>query len=770
MLLAAFYWPWLTGAQTFYFKDCTHFFEPLCSFIGRAFAEGRIPLWNPYSYAGMPEAAISSPGIFYPLNWIFGLVPYSLGVAIIMLVSQLICGAGVFVLIEALGWGVGAAFVGASIVANSGYLFSLASNYTLVATAAWFPWCLVAVHKRWTVGLALFVFMFIAAGRPEIMAPGMVLCAAYAFFARRENLADLVKAVTIGVLLAMPVLLPSLEWLPLSRRSEGLNPEEILMFSANWFDLISMVAFQPLGDLQLTNAPLRQFVYPNNLEPYFQSAFVGPIALLLAIAGLARPGGRLYWVAVAALIGGTILSLGSNVPFFDNLVGHIPGFALLRFPSKILFFTVFMVAMFAARGVRLIKLRLLDTRILFGIFCVALGLGALASVMADGPYRAIAVSCVVAMGIGVVGAACIHIVSSVGTATKLVMPLGAAVVGTLLFNAFAYLRAGGPPDFFTAPSAVAQRLREVAVPISPMQLRFVGLFLEKFTSPPPVEPAPNPVEFTIRTAQYSRQLLRPFTNMDCRLRSSFGFEGAMVGEYFYLFSNCYLKSTQSVQGPSAARTDVPLARFIRMMATPFVITQDYRFAAARSLAPIPALDATMFDLVWRDQPLNARIYRVRNPMPHAYLSYNWTIKNRDEVIQQIYDDKSNWDPFDTTLVETAGVLAALQDGKSVRAIEAVPVSEVTAEKIVCNLKSDAPAFLVLCDQYYPGWSASVDGKAVPIYRCNGFVRGVTLEAGNHLVEFNYRPYSFYGGLILAFLGLMWGAYLGIRNVRLKHNS
>jgi hypothetical protein len=51
----------------------------------------------------------------------------------------------------------------------------------------------------------------------------------------------------------------------------------------------------------------------------------------------------------------------------------------------------------------------------------------------------------------------------------------------------------------------------------------------------------------------------------------------------------------------------------------------------------------------------------------------------------------------------------------------------------------APAFLVVADAWFPGWRASVDGAIVPLYRINGFLRGVALPAGAHRVRLEYEP-------------------------------
>src|SRR5690606_7186031 len=54
---------------------------------------------------------------------------------------------------------------------------------------------------------------------------------------------------------------------------------------------------------------------------------------------------------------------------------------------------------------------------------------------------------------------------------------------------------------------------------------------------------------------------------------------------------------------------------------------------------------------------------------------------------------------------------------------------------------DAPAdgLVVVNEAYYPGWRATVDGRATPIYRANALVRAVWVGAGPHVIEMRFRP-------------------------------
>jgi hypothetical protein len=59
--------------------------------------------------------------------------------------------------------------------------------------------------------------------------------------------------------------------------------------------------------------------------------------------------------------------------------------------------------------------------------------------------------------------------------------------------------------------------------------------------------------------------------------------------------------------------------------------------------------------------------------------------------------------------------------------------------------------VILTDTWFPGWRATVDGKRARIERAFGFVRGVVVEPGTHVIEMRYRPVSVYVGAGLSLL-------------------
>jgi uncharacterized membrane protein YfhO len=93
------------------------------------------------------------------------------------------------------------------------------------------------------------------------------------------------------------------------------------------------------------------------------------------------------------------------------------------------------------------------------------------------------------------------------------------------------------------------------------------------------------------------------------------------------------------------------------------------------------------------------------------------------------------------------------------------------ERVVLDVSAEKDCILILQDTDYPGWTAHVDGRRRPIEGTDLGVRALTLEAGRHTVEMEYKPSSLRYGLILSCLGLvMTVAYATRTAIRQKRQQ
>lgn len=121
--------------------------------------------------------------------------------------------------------------------------------------------------------------------------------------------------------------------------------------------------------------------------------------------------------------------------------------------------------------------------------------------------------------------------------------------------------------------------------------------------------------------------------------------------------------------------------------------------------------------------------------------------------QVLLDDDGQIRDFrEVAIVETDDAIPVPQEVTNQR-LRCQVISE-RAERIEVGVTTDGPALLVMCDQFYPDWLASITTAGRPataarVYRVNRVMRGVFVPGGDCRVVLRYLPRSFYIGAALS---------------------
>lgn len=83
-----------------------------------------------------------------------------------------------------------------------------------------------------------------------------------------------------------------------------------------------------------------------------------------------------------------------------------------------------------------------------------------------------------------------------------------------------------------------------------------------------------------------------------------------------------------------------------------------------------------------------------------------------------------------------------------RELEPLSLMRINGNKLVVNVDCRSESYCVVTDTFFPGWKATVNGQAVPIYRANYLFRAVRVPQGKSQVVFVYEPDSYKLGLML----------------------
>ena len=93
--------------------------------------------------------------------------------------------------------------------------------------------------------------------------------------------------------------------------------------------------------------------------------------------------------------------------------------------------------------------------------------------------------------------------------------------------------------------------------------------------------------------------------------------------------------------------------------------------------------------------------------------------------------------------------------------DAVQLTEHQADRLAIHADLPCDGMVVLSDTFYPGWRARVDRQPAEIFEVNGAMRGVLVPKGTHTVTMRYRPLSVYLGAALSLLGVLGALALAL---------
>nr|MBA2503717.1 YfhO family protein [Pyrinomonadaceae bacterium] len=150
----------------------------------------------------------------------------------------------------------------------------------------------------------------------------------------------------------------------------------------------------------------------------------------------------------------------------------------------------------------------------------------------------------------------------------------------------------------------------------------------------------------------------------------------------------------------------------------------------------------------------ATIYENKRALPRAWLATRARGETDEAKLKIIrtgkFADGALWDARRTVLTDELTFVnstPAVTEG-------AAEILTYEPNRITLRSVSSATSVLVISENFYPGWSATVDGRRTEVLRVNYNLRGVELPPGEHRVELVYRPKSVLLGLALSLAALM----------------
>jgi len=159
-------------------------------------------------------------------------------------------------------------------------------------------------------------------------------------------------------------------------------------------------------------------------------------------------------------------------------------------------------------------------------------------------------------------------------------------------------------------------------------------------------------------------------------------------------------------------------------------------------------------------------YGVRFNSRDAYPRIRWVacglqVDNADQAIAKVTQKQVDY--VNEVILEVEDASAEPLCGEHIPA--EINLKTSGPSKILLEIDSPNPGYLVIADVWYPGWQAIVDGYPTPILHANFLFRAVALPSGEHEVVIAYQPKGFYWGVVvsgcaLAGLIILGASWLG----------
>src|SRR4051794_6057162 len=223
----------LAGYDTFVY------FYPLRTYLGEALREGRLPLWNPYLFAGTPFLANPQTAIFYPGSWLFALLDVPHAYVLNFLGHIALAALALYAFARcSLRLGRVGSVLGGTAFAFSGFMNGQAGHINQFSVAAWLPAVALLLDlslrrlRPWPLaGLVFVLALQILAGHPQeaymtVAALGIVVlwrCLPDGPLAMVRGGLILGVAAGLAGSISAVQLLPTLELSSLSIRGGGLS-------------------------------------------------------------------------------------------------------------------------------------------------------------------------------------------------------------------------------------------------------------------------------------------------------------------------------------------------------------------------------------------------------------------------------------------------------------------------------------------------------------------------------------------------------------------
>lgn len=729
--------------------------------------------WDIYNNSGntLEGGGLGSQFLFWQgLLYHFIKPPASVGWFIVL--HFFVGGAGVFMLCRAIGTSLLASLLGGLVFAVSPEMASLinAGHVLKIATISIAPWAFFLLERGfqtrrivWFMAtgfiLALqFYYTHWQIAYYTCLCVGVYgICRLIGILVTERDKGRSIRLVGLNLVVLCFFLstvaidlLPLANWAKETNRGAmsganqgkgGLNRDEAMMWSMPPEELTGLAIPGFFGFSRQEGGE-----NPSNIDTYYwgrmvftqTTSYFGLLPWLLVPLPLIFRRDRYTWLAVGAIVGGLLFSMGKYTPFYNFLFDNFPGVDRFRVPKMMLFIPLIGVAALAARGLDLLR----DDecrhspsfrRYLYGIFLFPVVLLAILGVEYFGKNLLIG-----------------QFMEQLAQPTRyeegpqlIMQRWNNLMTETAIAAAFA---AGYAAAIAASLGRTVGRLAGYVLIL--LFVLDVGRVNAKFMFLVEV-PKESKKNFTTPVIEYLKLQPNEYRVLPI---------GAGPGPY----SSNKIPVMFIPMPVQQQRWQEFLDGFSLMTSMPDMLNVRYLVYSSAQYAQERTQLGNKYSQVFQSPDGSEVVLENRLVMPKAWLVPSvLTVSDPRQGLSVLQNPQ--FDPRKIAVVEALPQIQMVPLGLASDAgLGNVILKGYEGEQIDLSVTNAANALLVLGEKYYRGWKATVDGTPTDIQRVNYILRGVYLTPGDHKIEFIFDPLPFKIGKYLTLASFAFFAGMLVR--------
>ena len=736
-LIVGGYYPWLDykwGNQvgvpvknSANITDAVSIFYPLRSFATNLIKQGQIPLWNPLMFGGSPLIASQPVGLYFP-TILFYLI-FSTPIAwTLQIVFQVIFAClFMFFLARHLGLNKLPSFFSAIAYGFGGFCLIWLEWNSQATASAFLPLLILLEDKliktkkiKWGIALSFCLALQIFAGFFPVTIFSILAMIVWFLFKASFNLAfKLAVFIGAGFTLSSILLIPSFELYKSSQRLyEIITPANAFL---PFQYLVTVLAPDFFG-----NPATENFWGP--ADHLNVALYTGIVAFILAVVGIFTKGRQKeIYILLTLLILTLIITTNNPLAKILYNLGLWGGSSMTM--SRSLFLINFCVGLLAGISLNKLSYQLAKKYFLISLFFVFLLI-----VLAAGTFN--------------LKTAYPYLVISF---RNLILP----IIFTSVFSAIFFIW-----QYF--------KINKTYIQISLIILLTIELFRFgwKYNPFTPVKYLyPETAITNFLKQQTNTRFVSEETTLPANMWVPYNLQSVAGYDSFYPLNIAKIIATANSNDLNSS----PQTKngIINKFSSPLLDITGTNFIVAvkrdkdRNIKPEGEIDSNLESIRFNKvfEYGSVAILENKNALPRAYQTSMVISLPDKESLKKLIDKD-----FLPKYVTISSDITLNENGEI---LKDPTYKEISNDHIQVKTNASINSMLVVLDNYYPGWQATVDSTPTQIHKVNYAFRGVLIPAGVHTVDFYYRPESLKIGAIISLLSgiillfTLWAAGLGV---------